>query len=175
MESVYWGCLIGGSLFAIISVVLGDIIGSFVDGLLDFFAVDFLKPIITASAVTSFGGAGILLGRYSALGTTAVLIFSIVIAIFLCIAIYFLYVKPMENSENSTSYSITELPGMMGEVTVPIPEKGFGEIMVNFVAGNTLHIASSWDKRQIPVGTKVVVVDTEDGVVKVSELYSEAT
>jgi membrane-bound ClpP family serine protease len=76
----------------------------------------------------------------------------------------------MENSENSTSYSIKELPGKLGEVTVPIPEQGFGEVMINFVAGNTLHIASSWDQRQIPVGTKVVVIDTEDGVVKVSEL-----
>lgn len=76
----------------------------------------------------------------------------------------------MENSENSTGYSIKELPGKLGEVTVPIPEQGFGEVMVNFVAGNTLHIASSWDQRHIPAGTKVVVIDTEDGVVKVSEL-----
>ncbi|MGG0823432.1 NfeD family protein [Paenibacillus turicensis] len=170
MESLYWGCLIGGSVFAIVSVVLGDLIGSFIDGVFDFFAVDFLKPIILSSAVTSFGGAGILLGRYSPLTTSVVLIFSIVIALLLCVVIYFGYVKPMENSENSTSYSIKELPGKLGEVTVPIPEQGFGEVMINFVAGNTLHIASSWDQRQIPVGTKVVVIDTEDGVVKVSEL-----
>ncbi|MNI72659.1 putative membrane protein YuaF [compost metagenome] len=77
----------------------------------------------------------------------------------------------MENSENSIGYSSTELPGKLGEVTVPIPSKGFGEVMVKFVAGNTLHTAASWDRRNIPAGALVVIVDSKDGVVHVSELY----
>ena len=36
MEALYWGCLIGGVIFAIVTVVLGDILSSALDGLLDF-------------------------------------------------------------------------------------------------------------------------------------------
>ncbi|WP_019639869.1 hypothetical protein [Paenibacillus fonticola] len=171
MEVMFWSCLAGGVIFTLISVILGDIIGSWLDGIFDAISLDFLKPIILASAVTTFGGAGILLLRYTGLGPVPVVVLSILIALFMSIAIYFVYVKPMENSENSTGYSTAELPGKLGEVTVPIPAEGFGEVMVNFVAGNTLHIASSWDHQEIPAGTLVVVVDSSDGVVQVSRLY----
>ncbi|MNP58853.1 putative membrane protein YuaF [compost metagenome] len=78
----------------------------------------------------------------------------------------------MENSENSTGFSESELPGKVGEVTVPIPAHGYGEVMVKLVGGNTLHIASSWDRKEIPAGTVVVVIETaKDGTVQVSELY----
>lgn len=171
MEAMFWSCLLGGAVFALLSVIVGDIIGSWLDGIFDILAIDFLKPIILASAVTTFGGAGVLLVRYTHLGSTVVILLSILIALLTSIIIYFAYVKPMENSENSTGFSAAELPGKLGEVTVPIPASGFGEIMVNIVAGNTLHIASSWDNMEIPVGTLVVVIDSKDGVVQVSRLY----
>ncbi|MNW53613.1 putative membrane protein YuaF [compost metagenome] len=143
------------------------------EGALDFLAVDFLKPIITASAITTFGGSGILLTRYTNINSVTIVILSILIALMLSVVIYFAYVKPMENSENSVGYSSQELPGKLGEVTVPIPVNGFGEVMIKMVSGNTLHIASSWDDREIAVGTLVVVVNTKEGVVQVSELYEQ--
>ncbi|MDU4696724.1 MAG: protease [Paenibacillus sp.] len=172
MEALFWGCFVGGALFAVISALLGDLLGSWLDGVFDFLSADFLKPIITASAITAFGGAGILLDRYTGLGKGGVLILAIVAAVLLSAVVYFAYVRPMENSENSTGFSEAELPGKVGEVTVPIPAQGFGEVMVKLVGGNTLHIASSWDRKEIPAGTVVVVVETtKDGTVQVSELY----
>lgn len=171
METLFWSCFIGGALFAVVSALIGDLIGSWIDGIFDAVSADFLKPVITASAVTSFGGAGILLSRYTGLSNAAVIVLALVIALALAVAVYFAYVKPAENSENSTGYSTVELPGKVGEVTVPIPSEGFGEVMVTMVAGNTIHIASSFDHREIPAGTRVVVVDTKDGTVQVSELY----
>lgn len=172
MEALFWGCFVGGALFAVVSALLGDLLGSWLDGVFDFLSVDFLKPIITASAITSFGGAGILLDRYTGLGTAGVVILAVVAAVLLSAAVYFAYVRPMENSENSTGFSESELPGKVGEVTVPIPAQGYGEVMVKLVGGNTLHIASSWDRKEIPAGTVVVVIETtKDGTVQVSELY----
>ncbi|MFD1177010.1 NfeD family protein [Paenibacillus puldeungensis] len=171
MEALFWGCFVGGALFAIISALLGDLIGGWLDGLLDFTSLDFLKPVVTASVVTGFGGAGIILSRYTGLSAVTVVIFALLIAVVLGLIIYFAYVKPMENSENSTAYSEAELPGKVGEVTVPIPQEGYGEVMLKLVGGNTLHIAVSWDRREIPAGTIVVVVDVKDGIVQVSELY----
>ncbi|MNN21483.1 putative membrane protein YuaF [compost metagenome] len=161
----------GGALFTLISTLFGDLLGGWLEGAFDFLSVDFFKPIISASAITTFGGSGILLSRYTNINSIAVLIISILIALLLSVIIYFAYVKPMENSENSVGFSNSELPGKLGEVTVPIPSNGYGEIMIKMVSGNTLHIASSWDGRDIPVGTLVVVVDTKDGVVQVSEMY----
>ncbi|MUG86078.1 protease [Paenibacillus timonensis] len=172
MEALFWGCFVGGALFAVISALLGDLLGSWLDGVFDFLSVDFLKPIITASAITSFGGAGILLDRYTGLGGACVVVLAIVAAVLLSAGVYFAYVRPMENSENSTGFSESELPGKVGEVTVPIPAQGYGEVMVKLVGGNTLHIASSWDRKEIPAGTVVVVIETtKDGTVQVSELY----
>ncbi|RCX22495.1 NfeD-like partner-binding protein [Fontibacillus phaseoli] len=171
MEILFWGCFVGGALFAFISAILGDLLGSWLEGIFDAISADFLKPVVTASAITTFGGAGVLLIRYTSLNDTAVMILAILIALLISVIIYFAYVKPMENSENSIGYSHAELPGKLGEVTVPIPSKGYGEIMVKFVAGNTLHTAASWDRRDIPAGALVVIVDLKDGVVQVSELY----
>lgn len=171
MEALFWSCFIGGAVFAFLSAIIGDLVGSWLEGIFDAISVDFLKPVITASAITTFGGAGILLVRYTSLSDASTVILSTLIAVTVSILIYFAYVKPMENSENSVGFSHAELPGKLGEVTIPIPSKGFGEIMVKMVAGNTLHTASSWDRRSIPAGALVVIVEMKDGVVQVSELY----
>lgn len=173
MELLFWSCFVGGAMFTLISTLFGDLLGGWLEGVFDSLSADFLKPIISASAITTFGGSGILLSRYTNINSIAVLIISILIALLLSVIIYFAYVKPMENSENSVGFSNSELPGKLGEVTVPIPSNGYGEVMIKMVSGNTLHIASSWDGRDIPVGTLIVVVNTQDGVVQVSELYEK--
>ncbi|MGF7045976.1 membrane protein implicated in regulation of membrane protease activity [Paenibacillus sp. DS2015] len=169
MEALFMGCLVGGVLFAIVTVLLGDILSSALDGMLDFLSVDFLNPMIVAGAVTVFGGAGILFTRYSGFATTVIVILSILTAILVSVVIYFLYVKPMENSENSTGYSIQDMIGRIGEVTIPLPSQGFGEVMIKVGAGNTLHIASSLEQVSLSAGIRVVVVDVEDGFLWVSE------
>ncbi|ANS75415.1 protease [Paenibacillus yonginensis] len=170
MEGLYLGCLIGGVLFTLASVLVGDLLGQWLDGMFDFLSVDFMKPVVLAGGVTGFGGAGILLERYSGLGRAAVLVLAICIALILCALVYFAYVAPAERSENSTGYSEKELPGQIGEVSIPIPGEGYGEVMVNGVGGNSLHIAASWERREIAAGVQVVIVDWRDGVVYVSEL-----
>lgn len=169
MEALYLSCLAGGVLFAIVSVLFGDVLSNALDGILDFMSVDILKPMVVASAITVFGGAGILITRHTSLSVIPNLLFSILIAVFISVLVYFLYVKPMENSENSTGYSIHELVGRIGEITIPLPEQGYGEVMVKMGAGNVLHIASSLEQRVMIAGTRVVIVDEVDGVLFVTE------
>ncbi|MDR0270230.1 NfeD family protein [Paenibacillus sp.] len=170
METLFWSCLAGGILFAVVSVILGDLVSHALDGLLDFLSVDFLKPMVIASAVTVFGGAGILLSHYTDWGGIVIIVLSVVLAMVIAALVYFFYVKPMNNSENSTGYSMRELSGRIGEVTIPIPDTGFGEVMIKLGAGNTLHIASSLERHQLSAGTRVVVVDVLDGVLRVTKL-----
>lgn len=170
MLTLFWGCLAGGALFAIVSVVLGDLISQVFDGLFDFLSVDFLQPMVLATAITTFGGAGILLTEYTFMSSLIVIILSIVFAIALSAIVYFGYVKPMQNSENSTGFSVRELSGKVGQVTVSIPPQGYGEVIIRVGAGHTNQIAASFDRQNIPEGAQVVVVEVKEHVLYVSQL-----
>ncbi|REK76352.1 tetraspanin family protein [Paenibacillus paeoniae] len=173
MEAVYAACLIVGILYALVSVVFGDWLSQAMDGVLDFLSLDgpsIFQPMTLVGGITIFGGAGLLLERYSGLGVWMIALFAVLIAIVGAIAVFFLYVKPMENSENSIAFTIASLAGSQGEVIVPIPESGYGEVLVRVGAGNTNQIAASYDRKPIPDGAKVVVVDVREGILYVSEL-----
>ncbi len=175
MESLYWGCLWGGLIFAIITIIFGDLLGDICGGIfhsLSFDHLDFLSPVVLVSGITIFGGAGIMLGRISSLAAASVAVFSVIIALIFSILIYFVNVRPMKNAENSSGYSMAELVGKIGTVSVPVPGNGFGEILVKIGGGNTNHIACSCNGEDFPMGTRVVVAEVENGVLKVF-LYEE--
>jgi hypothetical protein len=169
MQTLYLGCLALGIIFAVVSVLVGDLIGSALHGVFDLVSFDFVNPAILAGGVTVFGGAGVLLSRYSGLEDGAILALSLLIAAFMGVVLHLVVVKPMKHSEMSNGFSMNELPGRIGEVTVPVPAAGYGEIMVKFGAGNSLHTAASFEHHPLPAGIKVVVVEVREGVALVSE------
>ncbi|KQY82577.1 protease [Paenibacillus sp. Root52] len=169
MESIYWGCLIGGAIFAVVSLVLGDLIDGLLDGAFELPGVDFFKPVVLAGSITAFGGAGIMLTRYSSLSAMTGLILSLLIGIAAAILVFFAYIKPMRNSDVSIAFSMKDLSGKIGEITIPVPEKGFGEVMIRFASGSTIQTASSFEHRPIAAGARVVIIDVVDGVLRVSE------
>ncbi|MBO7744976.1 protease [Paenibacillus sp. MWE-103] len=173
MEGLFLGCLIGGALFAIVSVVLGDWLSLALDGMLDFLSLDghpVLQPTAIVGGITVFGGAGLLLARHTPFGTVPVVLLAALCAVAAAIGIYWLYIRPMERSENSTGYSMKELTGMIGEVNVPIPAKGFGEVTVKAGAGLTNHTAASFDGVEIASGERVVIVGLDAHTLLVSKL-----
>ncbi|MFD0679834.1 MULTISPECIES: protease [unclassified Paenibacillus] len=171
MLELYWGLLITGVLFAIVTVIFGDLLSNALDGMLDFLSGEHLhafQPMVLLSAITVCGGAGILLTRYTSMGTYAVLMTAILVSLVVAVLVYFLYIKPMENSENSLAYSMKELVGKIAEVSVPIPAQGYGEVVVKVGAGNTNHIAASFEHVDIQTGAKVVTVEVVDGTLYVA-------
>ncbi|AJY76430.1 NfeD family protein [Paenibacillus beijingensis] len=176
METLFLSCLFVGILYALVSVVLGDWIGMAFDGAFDFLSLDghhWFQPVTLAGAVTVFGGSGLLLERYTSLSSGSTVIISLLIAAVSALAIFFFYVKPMENSENSSGYSMKELAGKVGEVLVAIPAHGCGEVLVKVGAGNTNHIAESFDGVPIPSGAKIVVIEVKQGALFVSEFKTD--
>ncbi|CAM4325634.1 protease [Paenibacillus tarimensis] len=172
METLFWACFSGGVLYALVAVLLGDLVGQAFDGMLDFLSldgIDWLQPMILVGGLTVFGGAGIVLQEYSTLGQSLVLGLSALIAIAASIGVYFLYVRPMKNSENTSGFSLQELSGKLGEVWVPIPSTGYGEVVVKVgPAGVTSQIAASYDGQPIAEGSKVVVVEVKEGTLYVA-------
>ncbi|MDR3271690.1 MAG: NfeD family protein [Peptococcaceae bacterium] len=165
MVTLYWISLAGGLIFTLVSVVFGDFFGDFFAGFLE--GWDFCKPVVIVSAITVFGGAGIMLTRYTQLPKATATVCAVLIAIVLAIVIYFVNVRPMKNAENSIGYSMRELVGKIGTVTVPLPERGFGEVLIKSGIGNANHIASSSGQTGIPLGSRVQVVAVENGVLQV--------
>lgn len=173
METLFLSCLIGGILYAIVSVVFGDWLGQALDGALDFLSLDghsWLSPTTLVGGITMFGGAGLMLGRYTAFGAAAILIIALLIALIAGTAVFFLYTKPMEQSESSIAFALNDLSGMLAEVLVPIPVSGYGEVMVKVGAGFTNQIAASFEGFEIAEGARVVVVEVRDSTLYVSEV-----
>lgn len=176
MLSFYWGLLLVGASFAVITVLFGDFLSDALDGMLDFLSgdvVEWLQPMVLFSAITVLGGAGILLTKYSSIAPLIIFLLALLTAVGCAVPIYLLYVKPMQNSENSVAYSIRDMIGAIAEVTVPIPAHGTGEIIVKAGAGVTNQMAESFEGKDIEAGARVVTVDVKDGVLLVSRLDIE--
>lgn len=172
MLELYWGMLTIGVLCALVSLLFGDLLGHAFDGALAALSLDGLdwfQPMTVLSGLTVLGGAGVLLTRYTAQSAGVVLLLSVLIAAACSLATYMLYVKPLRNSENSVAFSMAELVGALGEVSVPVPAKGYGEVLLRVGGGVTNQPAASFDGKPIPDGARVVVIDTKEGTLLVSE------
>lgn len=173
MQTLYWGLLIFGVLYAIVSLLIGEVLSHVFDGLAGDSHLTVLQPTILVSGLSTLGAIGILLGRYTAWQSTTILLTALAGAFVVSSSVYFLYVRPMENSENSIGFSIAELAGKIGEVNVAIPAAGYGEVIVRIGAGVTNQIAASFDKEAIPSGTTIVVVEVKEDTLYVSPLTEE--
>lgn len=162
MYWVFFGC---GVLFALVTVLFGDILQT--DHL------PFLQPLVIVGGVTIFGASGILFTKYSSYTAGMVLVFSLLSTLLVSLAMYFLYVKRMKNAETSIGFSIHDLTGKIGEVNTTIPMSGYGEVIVRIGSGLTNQIAASFDGETLPEGTKVVVVEVKEETLYVSRLESE--
>jgi membrane protein implicated in regulation of membrane protease activity len=166
----FWGCLLGGLIFALVTVIFGDLLGDVFHGLFDalsFEHLDFLQPMVFVSGITIFGGTGVVLTQYTSLNPLPVVVVSFLLAVLLSILIYFAYVKPMKNSENSTGYSMQDLVGLTGEVSTAIPAKGYGEVILRIGAGHANHIAASQNGEELATETNIFVAKVEKGIVYV--------
>ncbi len=173
MEAVFWCCLVFGALMAVVTLVFGDALGGATDGLFGWLSIDvhhLFQPVVLSGAVTVFGGTGLLLHRYSGWPSPGVYAVSAATAAVIAAGMYFLYVRPMRSSENSTGYSMSELAGKRAEVLTPIPASGCGEVLVRVGAGNVNHVAASFDGEEVPAGTPVVVVEVKEGTLFVSRM-----
>ncbi|WP_195575700.1 protease [Paenibacillus sp. 1001270B_150601_E10] len=170
METLYWGLIIFGVLYALVTLLFSEVLDHFFDALIGDSGLDFFQPTVLVSGLTVFGAAGLLLSRYTFLSTAWIIVLAVAGAIAVSIGVYFLYVRPMENSENSLSYSIQDLVGSIGDVSISIPSKGYGEVMIRIGLTNTNHIAASFEGEAIPQDSRVVVVEVKDHTVYVSPL-----
>ncbi len=178
MTTLYWICLVGGLVFSVLAVFLGDLLDGVFDGLDGAFdAVDLdgvLDPLSFVGGLTAFGGAGVLLDAYTGLAPATGAALAAGLGLALALVMHVAYVKPMKESENSTGFSVREYAGKIGEVNTAIPADGYGEVLVRMGASVTFQPAASFDGTPLPTGMQVVVVEVDpDGALRVARLEDE--
>lgn len=176
MIELYWGLFIAGLILTFVMIVFGELLGGILDGILEFLSIDgpgFFHPLTVIGGMTAFGGIGVMLHEYTSWGNLVVWIVNLAITLSLCMLLHFFYVLPLKNSENSTSYSIEELVGRIGEATITIPAEGYGEATLRVGAGRSNFVAQSFDGVEIQDGARVIVIDVEEGVLRVSAFDQE--
>lgn len=161
--------MLWGSLgFAIISLFLGDML----EGLLEAFD-EFLNPLLLFGTLSVVGGAGVILSKYTVLNGLYVLLLSLIIGTAAYFLIYYFLVIPMSNAESSTSISVKDLEGKIGEVITTVPAEGMGEVFIQSPSGNRSETAKSFDHQEIKQGERIVIVQVKDHIVYVSTLNEE--
>ncbi|WP_028546809.1 hypothetical protein [Paenibacillus taiwanensis] len=170
METLYWGLLVFGVVYALVTLLFSDLLEHAFHFVVGDAHVPFLQPTILVSGLTTIGAIGILLTRYSLLHTGIILTIAVAGAIILAVLVYFLYIKPMENSENSIGYSMQDLVGSIGDVSITIPAQGYGEVIIKVGVSNTNQIAASFDGVVIAQNSRVVVIEVKEHTVYVSLL-----
>lgn len=163
-----YGFIIGAAI-TLLYVLFGDIAEGLSSG-----EIGFLNPTVILSFIAIFCGAGFIFEYTTELNTIIVSIISALISFALVSLIHMFILVPVSKAEQSTAYSLDELVGQLGKLTVPIPKDGLGQISIERNFGYYSHPAKSSDNQPIAVDSKVRIISVENGVFTVEEYHESS-
>jgi membrane protein implicated in regulation of membrane protease activity len=161
IESFYLTVLIVSGIITLLYLLFGDI----AEGIAE--AAGFLNPILIMTFITFTSASGYLLEILSSLNHLLIIIISVFIALGLDILLNVFVLVPLSKAEESLVYTTRSLKGRVGEVIIPIPVDGFGEVLIKNTSGTIAKAAASFENKAIAEGDKVLIVEVKDGVLKV--------
>ncbi|MBI0577611.1 NfeD family protein [Neobacillus cucumis] len=165
LETIYLYALIISGVLTILYVLFADVFhfhGTGDGGL------QFLNPVLIFAFVTILSASGFLLEKLSSLHYGLILGISAVLAFIVVTLLNVFVLIPLSSAEESLVYKESDLRGRIGTVITAIPADGFGEVMIENISGRIAKPASSFDGVAIPNGTKVLVIQVENGVLQVT-------
>lgn len=136
MLYVYIGCLSFGLIYSIVAAVAGghgfghgDMDhGMHHSGGNDADAPSFFNPLVIASAITTFGAAGLIGKMGFEMGDMLSSVLAVAFSGLVGTAVFFGVVKLMYESQSNSTFSWEDLIETDAEISIPIPKNGFGEI-----------------------------------------------
>jgi hypothetical protein len=131
-----------------------------------------LNPPSIAAFLAWFGGTGYLLTRFSAFWVGTALLFSILSGLIGGAIIFLFLTKVLISDEECLDPADFEMVGVLGKLSVPIRERGTGELIYSQAGTRRVCGARSEDGSAIAKGTEVVVTRYEKGIAYV-RLWSE--
>lgn len=161
IQTIYlYTLIISGSLI-ILYLFFGDVI----EGISE--ATGFLNPVLILAFLTFLSAIGYVLEALTGLNSILILVIAAIVSIILDTLLNVFVLIPLANSEESLVYTEDSLKGRLGNVIIPIPENGFGEVLIESISGRISKPAASFDNKVIEEGKKVLVIDIKDGVLYV--------
>ncbi len=169
LEVVFWFCFLLGIVVTILSFLISSLIEGIFDAIFPF-DLTFFSSVTVFGGLTIFGGTGILLSEHSSFSVLAVLIFSVLVAAVSFILIYLLVGRPAQQADQSVGFGLNDLKGKTGTITITVPAKGAGEVMITTSGGNTNQIAQSFTGEEIPQGSIVTVTEVNEHILFVRRI-----
>lgn len=161
IETIYlYALIISGSLI-ILYLFFGDI----VEGVGE--ASGFINPVLILAFITFMSAAGYILEFLTSWNSLLIALVAAGIALVLDILLNVFVLIPISSAEESLVYTEDSLRGRVGLVILPIPEDGFGEVLIESYSGRISKTAASIDNQTIAEGQKVLVVEAKDNTVVV--------
>src|SRR5699024_10383560 len=144
INSIYLTLLIVAGSLTVLYLLFGDFLEAVGEA-------TFLSPVLILSFITFFSATGYILELITPLHS--------LLNVFVLI--------PLSSAEESLSYTEESLKGMVGKVIIPIPENGFGELVIESKFGVISKPAREMENGAIEEGVKVLVLKVKNGVLYV--------
>jgi membrane-bound ClpP family serine protease len=164
---LYFAIALIGTLFLILSAVLGEVFDFFGDTDVDG-DVHPLSGKVLATAMTAFGATG-MITQYYDWGPLLSAVTAAVAALFLGAAAWW-GISALQSQTASTDTIVASMRGRTGQVTISIPSGAIGEVQLSSVTGSRHMSARAIDGSGIPAGTAVRVVESAGTVLLVEQL-----
>ena len=164
LETIYLYALILSGAVTILYLLFGDAWSADVDGL--------FNPTLIFSFFIIFSAGGYLGEHFTSLHSLLIAVINVIIALILVTLLNVFVLIPVSNAEESLVYKEQDLIGRVGTVITTVPKDGYGEVLIESSSGRIAKPAVSFRKNEIPNGKKVLIINVEDGVLKV-EFYDD--
>jgi len=128
----------------------------------------YLNPTSIALFLLGFGFFGYFFHNLTPVAASLSLLLAIISGIVLAAVLLSLLGRLLANVESSTEQDVVDRTGMLGKVSITIPEKGLGEIIYTSPAGMHKSIpARGLNNQHLDRDLEVVVVNYQHGVAEV--------
>jgi membrane-bound ClpP family serine protease len=155
-DLVFGVCLLVGGSLLLLTLIVDDIFGGLLGAIHLGFDVAGVSPTPLLLGFISMFGVGGLFGLHSLGQSPGVASLSGVVAGMLGSSVVFGAFKVLRNAESTDTFSLQEMVGATGRVSVAIPANKFGTVMISF-AGASHNMTATADT-EIPAGKQVKVV-----------------
>ncbi|TQS75876.1 DUF1449 family protein [Ornithinibacillus gellani] len=166
IETIYLILLIASGIITVLYLFFGDVL----EGIGE--VAGFLNPVLILSFITFFSAAGYILEQITSFSSVLIIIIAAVLGFILVTLLNVFVLIPMASAEESLSYTEESLKGRVGRIIIPIPEDGYGEVLIDSKMGRISKPAVSYEKQPISEGKQVLILDVIHGVLYV-EVYED--
>ncbi|SES66510.1 hypothetical protein SAMN05216389_101312 [Oceanobacillus limi] len=166
IQTFYLTLLIVTGCITILYIFFGDVLDGIGEG------IPFLNPALILAFIIFFSATSYVFEVITPLSSLFIAVIAIIISFLLDILLHFFVLVPLSSAEESLSYTEESLKGRVGKIIIPIPEEGFGEIVIESKSGTISKPAACYEKTAISEGTQVLVLDIKEGVLYVTPYES---